>query len=446
MKTNIGSRPIYDAVGIGIGPFNLGMAALAEGTGLDCLFFEQKSEFQWHEGMLIEGTTLQVPFLADLVTMANPKNKYSFLSYLQQHERLYHFYFFEKFHIPRNEYNHYCRWAAEQLESCKFSMKVEDVLPFGSEEGFLYEVYVRNEKSGEVETYLARHLVLGIGTKPQLPAFVKQHEGKRLFHSAEYLKKKEECLNARSLTVIGSGQSAAEIFLDLAREVDSNTCRLNWLTRSKGFFPMEYSKLGLEYFSPDYIDFFYHLPQEKKDTLLTQQDLLYKGISAETIGDIYDLMYEKSAGNKTPDFFLQSMTEVTGLQQTGSTPSLHCRHWMTEETFELESEVIIFATGYKPAVPSFLASLEEYIDWDEQGRFQIERDYRLKTHLMTANEIFVQNGEMHTHGVGAPDLGLGAHRNAVILNTMARETLYPLSKKNVFQCFQGEERWVPLTR
>ena len=55
---------------------------------------------------------------------------------------------------------------------------------------------------------------------------------------------------------------------------------VSWLTRSKGFFPMEYSNLGLEYFSPDYIDFFYQLPQWKKDELLRQQDLLYKGISA----------------------------------------------------------------------------------------------------------------------------------------------------------------------
>ncbi len=446
MKTNIGSRPIYDTVGIGIGPFNLGLAALAEGSGLDCVFFEQKSEFLWHEGMLINGTTLQVPFLADLVSMADATNKYSFLSYLQQHERLYHFYFLEKFHIPRDEYNHYCQWAAEQLDSCRFGMKVEDVLPFGFEDGFLYEVHVRNETSGELETYLARHLVLGIGTRPHLPAYAEEPAGKRVFHSAEYLKKKEECLNACSVTVVGSGQSAAEIFLDLARDMDCNNSRLNWLTRSKGFFPMEYSKLGLEYFSPDYIDFFYHLSQEKKDRLLLEQDLLYKGISAETIGEIYDLMYEKSVGSQSPNFLLQSMTEVTGIEKQGSSHVLRCRHWMTEDTFEMESDVVIFATGYKPAIPSFFKSLEEFIEWDEQGRFRIERNYRLKTHLLTKNEIFIQNGEMHTHGVGAPDLGLGAYRNAVILNEMAQETLYPVSKKNVFQSFQGGERCVALLR
>ncbi|MDN4527542.1 lysine N(6)-hydroxylase/L-ornithine N(5)-oxygenase family protein [Fictibacillus fluitans] len=430
-------RHIYDAVGIGIGPFNLGMAALAEGTGIDCLFFEQKSEFNWHEGMLIEGTTLQVPFLADLVTMADPASPFSFLSYLQEQGRLYHFYFLEKFHIPRNEYNHYCQWAAKKLTSCQFGMKVEEVLPFGSEDGFLYKVYVRDEKTDQVTSVYARNLVMGIGTKPYLPPHAETVSGSSVFHSSQYLKRKEDMLGVLSITVVGSGQSAAEIFLDIARNMDDGTC-LNWLTRSKGFFPMEYSKLGLEYFSPDYIDFFHALPQEKRDALLAHQDLLYKGISAETIGEIYDLLYEKTAAGKDTSFHLQPMVEVTGIDQSDSAHVLHCRQWLTEESFKKESDVVILATGYKTAIPSFLSGLEEYIDLDDQGRFEIERDYRLKTHLYTKNEIFIQNGEMHTHGVGAPDLGLGAYRNAVILNAIAEKQLYPVEKKNIFQQFMSE--------
>lgn len=57
-------QKVYDLIGVGIGPFNLGLAAMMEETGgKDVLFFEQSTEFNWHKGMLIEGTTLQVPFL-----------------------------------------------------------------------------------------------------------------------------------------------------------------------------------------------------------------------------------------------------------------------------------------------------------------------------------------------------------------------------------------------
>ncbi len=42
---------VYDVVGVGLGPFNLGLAALADGedTEGDALFLEQKPEFEWHE-------------------------------------------------------------------------------------------------------------------------------------------------------------------------------------------------------------------------------------------------------------------------------------------------------------------------------------------------------------------------------------------------------------
>ncbi|CAM5517340.1 monooxygenase [Streptomyces avidinii] len=42
-----------------------------------------------------------------------------------------------------------------------------------------------------------------------------------------------------------------------------------------------------------------------------------------------------------------------------------------------------------------------------------------------SGSIFVQNGERHTHGVGAPDLGLAAWRSAAILNTLTGKEPYP---------------------
>ena len=78
------STPVHDLIGVGIGPFNLGLAALsAPVPELDGLFLDEHEEFSWHPGMLIEGTTLQVPFLADLVTMADPTSPYSYLAYLK---------------------------------------------------------------------------------------------------------------------------------------------------------------------------------------------------------------------------------------------------------------------------------------------------------------------------------------------------------------------------
>jgi lysine N6-hydroxylase len=437
---------VYDIIGVGIGPFNLGLAAMLDETdGKDALFFEKKTEFNWHKGMLIDGTTLQVPFFADLVSMANVKSKYTFLNYLQEHNRLYHFYFLENFHIPRKEYNHYCRWAASQLESCRFGMGVEQILPVKNVDGSLYEVSVKSEETGETETYYTRHLAVGIGSSPSVPSHLEKKLGAKVIHSSQYLNHKEELLNAKSITVIGSGQSAAEVFYDLAQHQDNDTYSLNWFTRSKGFFPMEYSKLGLEYFSPDYTNFFYQLPSSKKEELLQKQALLYKGISMDTIADIYDLLYEKTVGQQKPEIHLQAMTELVSLDKKADTHLLSLRQNVTGEVYELESDVVILGTGYAPSFPHFLMKMQERIEWDSKNRYQITQDYRLQTKDLENNDIFIQNGELHTHGVGAPDLGLGAHRNAVIINKLFGQEIYPVSEKNVFQKFRSEPSWKPAT-
>ncbi len=426
---------VYDAIGIGIGPFNLGLAALTdEMDDLDILLFDRKKEFDWHPGMLIEGTTLQVPFFADLVSMADVKNKYSFLNYLQVHGRMYHFYFLEKFHIPRKEYNHYCKWVSHQLNSCRFGYEVTEVSSYEASEGeFIYAVHVQNVNTLETSTFLARHLVMGIGSVPAVPEHFKPALGETVFHSSEFMEKKPTALQGKSISVIGSGQSAAEIFLDLAKEQEHHGYHLSWYTRSNGFFPMEYSKLGLEYFSPDYTEFFYDLPQEKKDKVIEKQDLLYKGISAETISEIYDVLYEQSIGNQRSPLHLQAMSEVNQLEMKGEVCLGKGRHTITNEPFDFESEFIVLGTGYKQTVPTFLP--ESFLLRYENGRPTITKDYRLMTKDSNQNNIFIQNGELHTHGVGAPDLGLGAHRNAVIINQISNREEYPVQSHNVFQSF-----------
>lgn len=148
----------HDFVGIGLGPFNLGLACLTEPIDeLDGVFLESKPDFEWHAGMFLEGAHLQTPFMSDLVTLADPTSPYSFLNYLKEKGRLYSFYIRENFYPLRVEYDDYCRWAANKLSSVRFSTTVAEVT---YEDG----VYVVTTTAGDV--FRARHLVLGTGTSP----------------------------------------------------------------------------------------------------------------------------------------------------------------------------------------------------------------------------------------------------------------------------------------
>lgn len=101
-------RP-YDFIGIGIGPFNLGLACLTQPLNdVCCLFIDQKAGFDWHPGMMLESATLQTPFMSDLVTLASPTHPLSFLNYIKQQGRIYSFYIRENFFLLRKEYNQYC--------------------------------------------------------------------------------------------------------------------------------------------------------------------------------------------------------------------------------------------------------------------------------------------------------------------------------------------------
>lgn len=69
---------------IGLGPFNLSLAALAHPLpDVEVEVVESRDAFVWHPGMMLPGAQIQVPFLADLVTFADPTSPYSFLAYLK---------------------------------------------------------------------------------------------------------------------------------------------------------------------------------------------------------------------------------------------------------------------------------------------------------------------------------------------------------------------------
>lgn len=427
-----------DIAGIGIGPFNLGLAALLSASEtLDGVFLEKKPAFRWHEGLILPGTTLQVPFMADLVTMVDPTHPLSFLNYLAVHGRLYRFYFYENFMIPREEYDHYCRWASQQLSSCRFGEEVTDVVYRRDLELFMVET--RND-AGKTRRYDSRNIALGIGTVPHIPTWANVKSGAPLFHSSEFGKRRQELAKRRRITVVGSGQSAAEcvlaLFADLTPEAVAAGASIHWITRSPGFFPMEYSKLGLEYFTPDYLHHFHRLPSEKRRKVVAGQDLLHKGISFSTIGEIFDLLYHRSAAGRDPGLTLASNCAVETLLSDKGGLRLGIRHNDLDEQAFIETDAVVYATGYRHAWPAWLEALKgNVLKTCDRGDLVIGADFRAERADTGPGSVFVQNAETVHHGVGAPDLGLGAYRNATILNQLLGHERYAVSAPTAFQTF-----------
>lgn len=420
-----------DFLAIGLGPFNLGLACLTQPiASLEAVFLEQKEQFAWHPGMLLEGATLQTPFLGDLVTMADPTSPFSFLNYLKAHGRIFAFYIRENFFPSRSEYNQYCQWAADQLPAVSFGRKVERVDYDASEK--LYRVQSLSLETGRRHIHRAKRLVLGTGTAPHVPPCCRR-VASRVCHTAGYLDDKAGLQARRSITIVGSGQSAAEVYYDLLKDIDRYGYTLNWITRSPRFFPLELTKLTLEMTSPDYADYFHQLAASKRDALIDSQKGLYKGINVTLINDIYNLLYEKSLASPVRTK-LYTNTEMRGcdFDEANGTFSLDLYQREQETAFSHKSDALILGTGYSYKLPEFLQPITDRIAWDQGGRFMVRRNYSIDVH---GGEIFVQNAELHSHGFVAPDLGMGCYRNACIIREMLGYEHYSIERRIAFQHF-----------
>ncbi|GAA4350228.1 lysine N(6)-hydroxylase/L-ornithine N(5)-oxygenase family protein [Angustibacter luteus] len=424
---------VHDVVGIGLGPFNLGLACLLDPLDdVDAVFLEARSELAWHPGMLLQGATLQTPFLADLVSLANPTSPLSFLSYLKQTGRLYPFYIRESFFPLRREFDAYCRWAAGQLRSVRLAQRVESVEYDAADQA--YVVHAVRPATGDRSTYRGRRLVLGTGTPPYVPEPLRAQwaSGGDVVHSSQYLQAAKSLRRSGSITVVGSGQSAAEIYADLLADLPAHDYQLTWLTRSPRFFPLEYTKLTLEMTSPDYTDYFHALPAETRDGLVRAQRSLYKGINSGLVNEIYDRLYELDLDGPQRTRLLTN-TEVRTCERDGDGRlRLGVEQVEQRRRFEHTTGSLVLATGYRYAAPAFLDPIRHRIRWDEQGRFAVHRNYSVD---VAGDEVFVQNAELHTHGFVAPDLGMAAYRNSWLVRSITGREVYPIEQSIAHQEF-----------
>ncbi|NVK87660.1 MAG: SidA/IucD/PvdA family monooxygenase [Gammaproteobacteria bacterium] len=423
----------FDLIGIGIGPFNLSLAALAEPIkNLKSLFVDGRDKFDWHPGMMLDSATLQTPFMSDLVTLADPTHPLSFLNYAKLSGKLYSFYIRENFFLMRREYNQYCQWVTRQLTNLRFNAFVETVSYCENQGGYILVIFDRAK--GQRYRVSCNKLVIGTGPKPAFPACC-EFESAAIIHSSQYLKQKSRILNAKSITVLGSGQSAAEIFEDLLDESAALDYQINWLTQSPRFFPLEYTKLTLEMTSPEYVDYFYSLPAQKKEQLIQEQKQLYKGINSELINTLFDKLYIKNLHGQVPAR-LMTNSRIIDAKPNGSGLRLTFRQLEEKKTFEFNSDVLIAATGYKTELASCLDGIKSRINFNSNGQIDVARNYSVGC---VDNEIFVQNSELHTHGFVTPDLGMACYRNSLILRSICGEEIYPIEQKIAFQSFSAAE-------
>ncbi|SUA54744.1 L-lysine 6-monooxygenase [Oligella ureolytica] len=420
---------IYDVAGVGIGPFNLGLSSLLDAKpSIKKIFFEQKPEFGWHLGIMPKWSTLQIPFLADLVTLVDPMSRFSFLNYLKNERRLHRFYIYENFYISREEYNKYCLWVSKQQEGLFFGKRVDEIVYDSDNQ--LYQLNVVDVVSGISEKFRAKNLVLGTGTQSAKPDFFKDNEPNHCLVN-EYSYRSEDLKRTDIITVVGSGQSGAEVFYDLLLDIEHNPYRLQWIGRDVNFMAMDLNKLALEITTPDYSSFFFGLPDNKKKSLIKKQGLLYKGINKNLLKAIYDYIYENYETLQNRVSIYPGVEMLDYQEKNGSNWEILARSLSSDKEIKLDTQAIILALGFEYVEPSFMNGLDGVVNRNSKGNLLVSENYTIDAR----NTIFVQNVGLEQHGVVTPDLSMGPFRNAVIANQLFDCDYYTPDQQFTFQRF-----------
>ncbi|NRD75331.1 SidA/IucD/PvdA family monooxygenase [Shewanella sp. VB17] len=406
---------IYDMIGVGIGPFNLSIAALSAGKA-ECstLFLDKKSHFAWHPGLLLNDAKMQTSFLKDLVTAVEPTSCYSFLNYLVANRKFYPFMASGQTTIGRLEFSDYLSWVANQLPNVQFSKEVTGIEYTGG----VFKVSV------DEQSYFAHHLVMGTGAVPTLPECATSFVGDTCFHASE-LALRDPNFTGKRVAIIGGGQTGADVFQHSFDRQFGSVRALHWVSRRANIEMLDEGCFTDQYFMPDYVNSFYQLDQEVKSHEVERQKLTSDGITSECLKGIYQRLYHDKYVLRKPSWWsIQPNRSLIAMRQDEQGYHLTLTHGLTDEKSEVIADVVVMCTGFKRVTPHCLQSLHEQIEWDEQGRPTLSPDFSVKWQGDAHNRIYMVNAGIASHGIAEPQLSLAAWRAARILNHVVGKTIY----------------------
>lgn len=411
------TAPDVDLAGIGIGPFNLSLAALAARVpALRSQFLERRAGFAWHPHMLLDGAALQTACLKDLVSAADPTHPCSFTAYLVDRGRFYSFLAADFPAVSRLEFNDYLTWAAARLPNLRFGAPVVAVEPEGP--------YLRVSLA-DGDSLLARHAALGTGPQADIPHWARAHLGERVFHALHYLRHRAS-LQGREVVVVGGGQSGAEIVLDLLR----GPCRpssLTWLTRRAGLEPLDATPFTDHCFTPGYVQAFHAQPAAVRTRLVAAQKLAGDGVSKSTLRALYQTLYlhHHFAGAAPPVHVLPGR-EAVALGGAGDGYQLLARRRPDGELERHGAQAVVLCTGQRQALAPCAAPLARHIEHGPDGVPLVDERFRLVWRSPRPARVYAQNLGRLSHGIAEPQLSLMAWRSAVIVNDLAGREVFAL--------------------
>ncbi|WDD94208.1 lysine N(6)-hydroxylase/L-ornithine N(5)-oxygenase family protein [Burkholderia sp. FERM BP-3421] len=422
---------VFDLIGVGFGPSNLALAVrLAEqarGARPTHCFIERQAAFGWHRGMLLDDCRMQISFLKDLATLRDPKSRFTFINYLFERGRLADFVNLKNFYPTRVEFHDYLSWVADAFdEQVHYGETVTAIEPVAAA-GRAGEIDALRVSSHDAEgrewQRVTRALSVGIGGAAQVPEAFAALGPHNVVHSSQYLNQIEHAVGApgaaarKRVAVIGAGQSAAEVFVDLTRRFPQVDASL--VIRSGALKPADDSPFVNEIFSPAYTDVVYSQPKESRRALLERyRDTNYAVVDRPLIEQIYEMLYLQNVAD-TPRHRLLANTAIEAAARTATGQiELTLRDRLTGQGRAERFDALVLATGYRRDTHlALLDGLAPHLG-DALANGDVTRDYQLATPGHFKPRIYLQGCCEDSHGLSDTLLSVLAMRADEIVTSL----------------------------
>jgi L-ornithine N5-oxygenase len=141
-------------------------------------------------------------------------------------------------------------------------------------------------------------------------------------------------------------------------------------------------------------------------------------VDIDLIDDLYRQAYqEKVLGTERLRFL--NVSRLTDVVESPDKVRTTVESLVTGEKTPLDADVVVYATGYRPAdALGLLGEVGEHCLRDDEGRVRVARDYRVATDDSLRCGIYLQGATEHTHGITSSLLSNTAIRVGEILESI----------------------------
>jgi lysine N6-hydroxylase len=320
--------------------------------------------------------------------------------------------------IPRAEYQRYLAWATARIDNVRFDTPVDEV-DYADGEGF-----VTISRGRAVAR--SQHLVLGVGTRPQLPAAFTGLPSDRVF-LADLLGERLPTLGAdldAPVAVVGGGQTGVEAVFRL-RAAGHRT--ILWLGRQQWFRTIDDSPAANDFYRPAHQQFLQDLTRGTRRHLVNEQQTTGDALTPGVLRSLYQLNYDGLLElGRFPITLLPGRNVVTG-EVDPATDEIVLRCLTTERVEEHRVRHAVIACGREYAPLPLSEGLRERLERDEDGELVIDSDYSVRFKGRDGNRVYAMNRARYSHGIPDANLTLMPIRSAIVVNSLVERQVFTVA-------------------